>query len=183
MITEKQLSKVPPMQPLPERLQKKVIKKVKLNWVEKYQAENLIKAFKELPDHKIETLYAFVGLSDGIPKTQKKVPAIDFIRYYCSIQKIPLELLQSKTREREVCKKRQILQYFLLKNSDPSRYKQQKYFKLSMASIASITGLKVHSTLVKTRKSVNNLLETDKEFKMYYNNIEQQLLQKLGLNK
>ncbi len=66
-----------------------------------------------------------------------------------------------KTRKREVVQARQIAMYF-----------SKKYTKYSLAIIGYRVGKKDHATVLHADKTVKNLIETDKMFANYVNDID-----------
>ena len=73
-------------------------------------------------------------------------------------------MLKSKTRKREVLQARQIAMFF---------YK--KMTKSSLANIGSHCGGKDHATVLHACRTVLNLSETDKQFKVYLEDLEKKL--------
>jgi len=99
---------------------------------------------------------------DKLVKNTKKDISIDFIQEtVCDYFNIPIDLLKSKTRKREIVQSRQIAMYFA-----------KTLTKSSLATIGSQIGGKDHATVLHACKTVNNLIETDKRFKMYIDDIE-----------
>ena len=82
----------------------------------------------------------------------------------CDYFKIATENAQSKTRKREIVQARQIAMYF-----------SKSLTKTSLASIGAQIGGKNHATVVHACKTVNNLMETDRNFLEMVNNIEKRL--------
>jgi chromosomal replication initiator protein len=77
---------------------------------------------------------------------------------------MPIDLISSKTRKREIVQARQIAMFFA-----------KSLTKNSLATIGSQIGGKDHATVLHACKTVNNLIETDKRFKVYINDIEKKL--------
>jgi chromosomal replication initiator protein len=75
-----------------------------------------------------------------------------------------IELLQSKTRKREIVQARQIAMYF-----------SKNYTKSSLATIGTQIGVKDHATVLHACRTVSNLLETDKQFRQDVEEIEKKL--------
>ncbi len=75
-----------------------------------------------------------------------------------------LETLQSKTRKRHIVQARQIAMFFA-----------KKYTQVSLASIGSQIGKRDHATVLHACKTVDNLVETDKQFKKYVEEINARL--------
>jgi chromosomal replication initiator protein len=72
--------------------------------------------------------------------------------------------MKSKTRKREVVQARQIAMYF-----------SKSLTKASLASIGAHCGGKDHATVLHACRTVNNLMETDKRFKIYIEEIEKKI--------
>ena len=75
-----------------------------------------------------------------------------------------MELLQSKTRKREIVQARQVAMYF-----------SKSLTKSSLATIGAQIGGKDHATVLHACKTVNNLLDTDKHFRNQIEDIEKKL--------
>lgn len=99
---------------------------------------------------------------DKLVKNTQKELSIDYIQdVVCSYFNIHSDQLRSKTRKREIVQSRQIAMYFA-----------KSLTKASLASIGAKIGGKDHATVLHACKTVNNLIETDKRFKMYIDDIE-----------
>ncbi|MDP4988544.1 MAG: chromosomal replication initiator protein DnaA, partial [Polaribacter sp.] len=72
--------------------------------------------------------------------------------------------LQSKTRKRHVVQARQLAMYFA-----------KRLTKASLASIGSQIGHRDHATVLHACKTVDNLTETDKQFKKYVDDLMKKL--------
>jgi chromosomal replication initiator protein len=91
--------------------------------------------------------------------------SIDYIsKVVCDYFNMPVDSLQAKTRKREVVQARQLAMYF-----------SKNMTKSSLASIGSQIGNKDHATVLHACKTVNNLRETDKNFKFCVDEIEKKL--------
>lgn len=102
---------------------------------------------------------------DKIVKQTKREITIDYIqKVVCDYFEMNIEVLQSKTRKREIVQARQIAMFFS-KNLTNS----------SLSTIGSQIGGKDHATVLHAYKTVNNLVETNKEFKSYIGDIEKKL--------
>jgi len=102
---------------------------------------------------------------DKIVKSTKREISIDYIqKVVCDYFNISPESLKSKTRKREIVQARQITMYFA-----------KNYTKNSLAIIGSIVGGKDHATVLHACRTVQNLIETDKKFKQYIDDIEKKL--------
>ena len=104
-----------------------------------------------------------LGFSD-VENTAREV-SIDYIqKVVCDYFDLPIELLKSKTRKREIVQARQISMYFA-----------KKMTKSSLANIGLHCGGKDHATVLHACRTVNNLSETDKHFRKYLEDLEKKL--------
>jgi chromosomal replication initiator protein len=102
---------------------------------------------------------------DKLIKNVKRELSIDYIqKVVCNYFNVPIEMLQSNTRKREIVQARQIAMYF-----------SKNLTKSSLATIGSQIGDKDHATVLHACKTVNNLLETDKRFRVQIDEIEKRL--------
>jgi len=91
--------------------------------------------------------------------------SIDFIqKVVCDYFDLPLEVLKSKTRKREVVQARQLAMYF-----------SKSMTKSSLSNIGIHCGGKDHATVLHACRTVNNLIETDKKFKTYVSEIQKRI--------
>lgn len=98
-------------------------------------------------------------------KNVKREISIDFIQQVVSEYfQVDLDLLQSKTRKRHVVQARQLAMFFA-----------KKYTKSSLANIGSQIGDRDHATVLHACKTIDNLVETDKNFKKYVDDIQKKL--------
>lgn len=74
---------------------------------------------------------------------------------------LDIESLHSKTRKRNVVQARQLAMFF-----------SKKYTKSSLSTIGSQIGQRDHATVLYACKTVENLIETDREFKKYVSDLE-----------
>ncbi|MCK4662173.1 MAG: chromosomal replication initiator protein DnaA [Bacteroidales bacterium] len=111
------------------------------------------------------TLSLSKRMIDKLVKSTKREISIDFIqKVVCDYFNMPLDLINSKTRKREIVQARQIAMFFA-----------KSLTKSSLATIGSQIGGKDHATVLHACKTVNNLIDTDKRFKSYINEIEKKL--------
>lgn len=82
----------------------------------------------------------------------------------CDHFKISEELLQTKTRKREVVQARQLAMYF-----------SKNYTKYSLSYIGNQIGKKDHATVLYACKAVADLMETDRNFKTHVEEIQRKL--------
>ena len=102
---------------------------------------------------------------DKFVKNTTREISFDFIQKVVSDYfNLPLDLLKSKTRKREVVQARQIAMFFA-----------KSMTKSSLASIGLQCGGKDHATVLHACRTVNNLLETDKKFRVYIDEIEKKI--------
>ncbi len=114
---------------------------------------------------KAVTLDLAKQMIDKFVKNTAREVSIDYIqKVVCDYFDLPIELLKSKTRKREVVQARQIAMYFA-----------KKMTKSSLASIGAHCGGKDHATVLHACRTVNNLQETDKQFRGYLEDLEKKL--------
>ncbi|MBK3516833.1 chromosomal replication initiator protein DnaA [Carboxylicivirga marina] len=99
-----------------------------------------------------------------VKKTTKELSIDSISQTVCDYFGLELDILQSKTRKREIVQARQIAMFFSkgLTNS-------------SLSTIGAKIGKKDHATVLHACKAINNLIETDKDFKGQIKEIEAQL--------
>lgn len=102
---------------------------------------------------------------DKLVKNTTRELSIDYIQKVVSDYfSIPVDLMHSKTRKREIVQARQIAMYF-----------SKILTKSSLATIGSQIGGKDHATVLHACKTVNNLSDTDKRFRVFIEDIEKKL--------
>tara|TARA_B100000508_G_scaffold118450_1_gene98532 strand:+ start:46533 stop:47963 length:1431 start_codon:yes stop_codon:yes gene_type:complete len=102
---------------------------------------------------------------DKFVKNTAREVSIEYIqKVVCDYFDLEIEILKSKTRKREVVQARQIAMYF-----------SKKLTKSSLANIGAHCGGKDHATVLHACRTVNNLSETDKQFKTYLTDLEKKL--------
>ena len=102
---------------------------------------------------------------DKFVKSTSREISIDYIqKVVCDYFNLPMEILKSKTRKREVVQARQISMFF-----------SKKLTKASLASIGANCGGKDHATVLHACRTVLNLSETDKQFKSYLDDLDKKL--------
>ncbi len=111
------------------------------------------------------TLDLAKDMIDKLIKNTKREISIDYIqKVVCNYFNLPLEQIQSKTRKREIVQARQVAMFF-----------SKSLTKASLATIGSQIGGKDHATVLHACKTVNNLIETDKRFRIQIDEIEKKL--------
>ena len=102
---------------------------------------------------------------DKLVKNTKREISIDYIqKVVCDYFNMPMEMLKSKTRKREIVQARQIAMFFA-----------KSMTKSSLVTIGTQIGNKDHATVLHACKTVNNLIDTDKSFRVYIDEIEKKL--------
>jgi len=104
-----------------------------------------------------------------ISKELRKFTSISLIEeVVCNYFEMPVESLESKTRKREIVQARQIAMFFA-----------KELTKQSLAAIGSQIGKKDHATVLHACKTVNNLIDTDKQFKYDIDDISKKIKEAL----
>lgn len=102
---------------------------------------------------------------DKFVKNTTREISIDYIqKVVCDYFDMPLEAINSKTRKREIVQARQLAMFF-----------SKKHTKNSLATIGLHCGNKDHATVLHACRTVNNLVETDKQFRGYVEEINKKL--------
>ena len=111
------------------------------------------------------TLELAAKLINKLVKNSKCELSIEYIsKVVCDYFNMSVDALQTKTRKREIVQARQIAMYF-----------SKSLTKFSLASIGAQIGSKDHATVLHACKTVNNLKDTDKSFRLYMEEIEKKL--------
>ncbi|MCK5441142.1 MAG: chromosomal replication initiator protein DnaA [Maribacter sp.] len=98
-------------------------------------------------------------------KNTKREVSIDYIQKVVSDYfEMDVATLQSKTRKRHIVQARQLAMFFA-----------KKFTKASLASIGSQIGKRDHATVLHACKTVDNLAETDKQFRKYIEDLMKKL--------
>lgn len=102
---------------------------------------------------------------DKFVKNTKKEVSIDYIQKVVSKYfNMDVATLQSKTRKRHIVQARQLAMFFA-----------KRLTKTSLASIGNQIGQRDHATVLHACKTVDNLAETDKQFKKYVEDLTKKL--------
>jgi len=102
---------------------------------------------------------------DKLIRNTKREISIDYIqKVVCNFYDIPQQMLLSNTRKREIVQARQVAMFY-----------SKSLTKSSLASIGAQIGGKDHATVLHACKTVNNLIDTDKQFKSQMDEIEKKL--------
>jgi chromosomal replication initiator protein len=111
------------------------------------------------------TLELAKQMIDKFVKNTAREVSIDYIqKVVCDYFDLPIDLLKSKTRKREVVQARQIAMFFA-----------KNMTKSSLATIGMHCGGKDHATVLHACRTVNNLMDTDKRFKNYISELEKKI--------
>jgi chromosomal replication initiator protein len=111
------------------------------------------------------TLELAKQMVDKFVRSTAREVSIEYIqKIVCDYFDLPIEMLKSKTRKREVVQARQISMYF-----------SKKMTKSSLANIGAHCGGKDHATVLHACRTVVNLSETDKQFRNYLEELEKKL--------
>lgn len=145
--------------------------------VTEYIASNITQNIRELEgalismlaqstlNHKEITVELASEMIDKLVKNTRRDITIDYIqKIVCEYFGLPTDVLQTKTRKREIVQARQIAMYF-----------SKGLTKSSLSTIGSVIGSKDHATVLHACKTVNNLMDTDKRFKSQIDDIEKRL--------
>lgn len=111
------------------------------------------------------TLDLAKNMIDKVIKNTRKNISIDYIqKVVCGYFNVPIDLVHSKTRKREIVQARQVSMFF-----------SKHLTKSSLSSIGAQIGGKDHATVLHACKTIANLMETDKKFKVQIDDIEKKL--------
>ncbi|WP_395627051.1 chromosomal replication initiator protein DnaA [Daejeonella sp.] len=98
-------------------------------------------------------------------KNSSKEISMEYIQsLVCEYFEVPIDMVKSKTRKREIVQARQI-----------SMYLAKLHTKTSLKSIGAFFGGRDHSTVIYACQTVDDLIDTDKKFKGYVADIQKKL--------
>lgn len=103
-------------------------------------------------------------LKNFIKNTHKEISMEYIQKLVCEYFEVPVEMVKSATRKREIVQARQI-----------SMYLSKAHTNNSLKSIGSFFGGRDHSTVIYACQTVEDLIDTDKKFKNYVNDIQKKL--------
>nr|WP_294901280.1 chromosomal replication initiator protein DnaA [uncultured Pedobacter sp.] len=103
-------------------------------------------------------------LKNFIKNTSKEISMEYIQKLVCEYFEVPIEMVKSKTRKREIVQARQI-----------SMYLAKSHTKTSLKSIGAFFGGRDHSTVIYACQTVEDLIDTDKKFKAYVQDIQKKL--------
>ncbi len=111
------------------------------------------------------TLELAKKMIDKFVKNTSREISIDYIqKVVCDYFGLPLEAIHSKTRKREIVQARQLAMFF-----------SKKMTKASLATIGQHCGKKDHATVLHACRTVNNLIDTDKQFRNYVEELDKKI--------
>lgn len=103
-------------------------------------------------------------LKNFIKNASKEISIESIQKLVCEYFEVPMEMIKSKTRKREIVQARQI-----------SMYLAKNYTKSSLKSIGMHFGGRDHSTVIYACQTVDDLIETDKKFRSYVADIQKKI--------
>ncbi len=105
------------------------------------------------------------SMIDKFVKSTSREISIDYIqKVVCDYFNLPVDIINSKTRKREIVQARQLAMYF-----------SKKHTKSSLATIGLHCGNKDHATVLHACRTINNLVETDKQFRIYVEDLDKKI--------
>jgi len=99
-----------------------------------------------------------------VKNTNKEISIKHIQKIVCDYFNIDIEAINSNSRKRDVVQARQLAMYFAKKHTNES-----------LNIIGLQCGNKNHSTVVHACHTINNLIETDKQFKSYVDELEKKI--------
>jgi chromosomal replication initiator protein len=149
---------------MPEEIIEYVAKHIKTNIRELEGAIISLIAQSTLNKREV-TLELAQQVVEKFVKNTKREVSIDYIQKVVSDYfEMDVATLQSKTRKRHIVQARQLAMFFA-----------KKFTKASLASIGSQIGKRDHATVLHACKTVDNLAETDKQFRKYIYDLTKKL--------
>lgn len=103
-------------------------------------------------------------LKNFIKNSSKEISMEYIQKLVCEYFEVPIEMVKSQTRKREIVQARQI-----------SMYLAKSHTKTSLKSIGAFFGGRDHSTVIYACQTVEDLIDTDKKFKGYVADIQKKL--------
>jgi len=111
------------------------------------------------------TLELAKQMIDKFVKSTAREISIDYIqKVVCDYFNLSLDVINSKTRKREIVQARQLAMFFA-----------KKHTKASLATIGLHCGNKDHATVLHACRTVNNLIDTDKQFRIYVEDLDKKI--------
>ena len=141
-----------------------IAQKVNTNVRELEGALNSIIAQSSLNHKEISIELVQKTLANFVNHKQEEISIEKIQRVISDYFDITIEAIQSKTRKRDIVQARQMVMYFA-----------KKYTKNSLSTIGEQIGKRDHATVLHACKTIDNLAETDKNFRGYIEDISRQL--------
>jgi chromosomal replication initiator protein len=111
------------------------------------------------------TLELAKQMIDKFVKNTAREISIDYIqKVVCDYFNLSIDVINSKTRKREIVQARQLAMFFA-----------KKHTKASLATIGLHCGNKDHATVLHACRTVNNLIDTDKQFRIYVEDLDKKI--------
>jgi chromosomal replication initiator protein len=137
---------------------------VSTNIRELYGALTSILAQSSLNKKAITTELAKQMIDKYVKSTAREI-SIDFIqKIVCDYFNIQVDMMNSKTRKREIVQARQLSMYF-----------SKKLTNSSLSTIGMHCGKKDHATVLHACRAISNLIDTDKTFRIQVEDIEKKI--------
>lgn len=121
-------------------------------------------AHATLTDADIDLALAEKVVGKVISVTPKVISVEKIREMVCDYFALPLDALMSKTRKREIATARQVAMYL-----------SKQYTKSSLSAIGKIIGNRDHATVLHACGVVNDLMDTDKSFRLNIKELEQRI--------
>lgn len=149
---------------MPEEIVEYLAKNINTNIRELEGARISLMAHASLNKKEITLDLAKQMIDKFVINTSKEI-SIEYIqKVICEYFNLSLETLNSKTRKREIVQARQLVMYFA-----------KEYTKSSLALIGMHCGNKDHATVLHAVRTINNLVETDKQFRGYFKDLDKRI--------
>lgn len=103
-------------------------------------------------------------IANFIKNTTKEISIETIQKVVCEFFNIPQDVINSKTRKREIVQARQLTMFFA-----------KKHTRASLSNIGLRCGNKDHATVLYACRTITNLIETDKKFRGYVEEIDTRL--------
>ncbi|MET3113564.1 chromosomal replication initiator protein [Pedobacter sp. CG_S7] len=149
---------------LPEEVVEYVAHNINNNIRELEGAMVSLLAQSTLNKKEIDLSLAKAMMKNFIKNTNKEVSMDIIQKLVCEYFEVPMDLLKASTRKREVVQARQI-----------SMYLSKAMTRSSLKTIGAFFGGRDHSTVIYACQTVEDLIQTDKKFRTYVNDIEKKL--------
>lgn len=99
-----------------------------------------------------------------VKNTTKEISIETIQKLVCEFFNVPHDVINSKTRKREIVQARQLTMFFA-----------KKHTKSSLSTIGLRCGNKNHATVLHACRTISDLIETDKQFRAYVEELDMRL--------